>query len=386
MKKIGTRPISVFLALFGTFFFLSVLSPVFGQYKPQVAAPIQDKDLKIQGLRTAPVKVNEELLRHLTAKKQFNNEILRTAISYRGELPILRLKSGKNVAVEPIRVERMPTAREREVSLIINPQVKAYLSHFNRKWIGDIIIIPTGPPDNVNRVNCQTVIRDQGDRGTCTAFAAMAGYEAFAKCRKNTVLDLSEQHTYHTFMQQVPSTCKADPGIKTWEGAGFLTNHRVCAEVAMPYTATYSSLPTNDAAHVPAGCSNTALYGFVTTQTIFGTAFGGGATVNANNTNYLESILASGNEIVYGLYCAGTDWHDGSAETGVIDVQMSGGNPAPAWGGHAMLLVGYNRPGKYFIFKNSWGPGHGHAGYFYLSYNYLQTYGKYGYFITGITP
>ena len=68
--------------------------------------------------------------------------------------------------------------------------------------------------------------------------------------------------------------------------------------------------------------------------------------------------------------------------------QNYGGSPAPSVGGHAMLLVGFNRPAlianRYFIFKNSWNASHGHSGYFYLSYDYIRTYGKYGYAVKAV--
>ena len=51
-----------------------------------------------------------------------------------------------------------------------------------------------------------------------------------------------------------------------------------------------------------------------------------------------------------------------------------------------MLIVGYNRPGGYFIVKNSWGTSRGQNGYVYLSYDYIRTYAKYGYVINGVQP
>ena len=70
----------------------------------------------------------------------------------------------------------------------------------------------------------------------------------------------------------------------------------------------------------------------------------------------------------------------------IIDVYLKGnGDPVDPYAGHAMLLVGYNRLKGYFEFKNSWGAGSGHSGYVRLSYEYVQAYGKYGYYITGAT-
>jgi len=120
------------------------------------------------------------------------------------------------------------------------------------------------------------------------------------------------------------------------------------------------------------------------TQIVLGTDYGGPQDQNANNPEYLESLLYTSYDLVYGLWVAGTSWSDGGAESGIVDVQLQNGKPAPSVGGHAMLLVGYDRPHSYFIFKNSWGTQHGHSGYFYLSYDYIRTYGKYGYAVTKV--
>jgi len=344
--------------------------------------------VQIPGVKLEAVRVSPELGQVLVQarKKEFKSEPLRAVLSYRQNIPLLRLKTGKQVALEPIRAERMPTAQEKAAAAKVPADTEKYIAHIRLPWI-DIIrrVRVVLPLDTVDHRTCQTAIRDQLDRQTCVAHASMAGLEGFYKCKQNVTRDLSENHTYHIFMQREASTCRADPGIQTWRAAGYLSSQHVCAESAMPYT-NMAGVPTNDATHVPAGCSGSAPYGFADTQVIFGTAFGGDPTVNANNTNYLESLLASGYDIVYGTYMAGNDWHDGTAETGIVDVQMIGGAPAPAWAGHAMLLVGYNRSSQYFIFKNSWGTDFGRAGYVYVSYNYLQTYGKYGYIIKSVTP
>ena len=59
------------------------------------------------------------------------------------------------------------------------------------------------------------------------------------------------------------------------------------------------------------------------------------------------------------------------------------GNPVRSGGGHAMLIVGYNRAGviPYFVCKNSWGSTLGQNGYYYLSYDYIIEYAKYGYIV-----
>jgi C1A family cysteine protease len=216
----------------------------------------------------------------------------------------------------------------------------------------------------------QTAIKDQGDRGTCTAFASVGALEARGK-REGRVRNLSENHAFQIFMIESSSTCTVNGGFTTWKTGPILTDRGICSESLMPYTS--SSCPTS----IPVACNTAANTKFNNTVHFFTPEFGGAGSLRADNTNLLEAFIKAGYDIVYGLNVAGSDWSDGS---GVIDVQVdSNGNPAGAYGGHAMLLVGYNRTQNYFVVKNSWGADWGHDGYAHISYEYLQTYGKYGY-------
>jgi C1A family cysteine protease len=47
-------------------------------------------------------------------------------------------------------------------------------------------------------------------------------------------------------------------------------------------------------------------------------------------------------------------------------------------GGHAVLIVGYDDDGQYFIVKNSWGPNWGEGGYFRIAYSEMETAVSFG--------
>jgi len=346
-------------------------------------APVIRPATQLQEVKTMALPLQPRIEARLASKRALNTELLKRSLTYRNNLPFLTLKDGAQVPLLPLVEEAPPTAREREEAAVLTAKIAGYKGYINSWGLtidpGIIQLLKKA----VDHRKSQTPIRDQMDRGTCTAFAAMAGLEAFLNCNKLGNLNLSENHTYHIFMQKVSSTCKADPGIATYQGAAYLTGTKVCTEAQFPYT-NMAGVPASDASHVPAICTKNAKYGFTSTQVILGTNFGGPAYLNANNPAYLESLLNTGHDIVYGLYVAGNDWSDGTAETGVVDVQTVNGKPASPYGGHAMLIVGYNHLMGYFIFKNSWNTTHGHAGYFYISYDYIQQYGKYGYFIKGV--
>ena len=84
-------------------------------------------------------------------------------------------------------------------------------------------------------------------------------------------------------------------------------------------------------------------------------------------TSY-KNVLASGYPFVFGFTVYESFESDIVTRTGIV--------PMPAkyeqvLGGHAVMAVGYNDAKKWFIVRNSWGPGWGDKGYFYLPYAYF---------------
>jgi hypothetical protein len=55
-------------------------------------------------------------------------------------------------------------------------------------------------------------------------------------------------------------------------------------------------------------------------------------------------------------------------------------------GGHAVLLVGYDDDGRYFIVKNSWGPGWGEGGFFRIAYSEMNDAVNFGDSTIAYTP
>ena len=78
-------------------------------------------------------------------------------------------------------------------------------------------------------------------------------------------------------------------------------------------------------------------------------------------------------------------WDD-KDNNGVLDPVLDSNGKPVGRGGHAMLLVGYNRAKRYFIVKNSWGKGWGHDGYGYLHYDLVRSCFKYGFVVDQVTP
>ena len=87
------------------------------------------------------------------------------------------------------------------------------------------------------------------------------------------------------------------------------------------------------------------------------------------------------------LVSAGTaDWKAWKSwRTPMIDVQVDKNRePLKAESGHAVVLMGYDLNIKAFLMRNSWGAWRGNAGHHWISFDYIRTYGKGGYYITAV--
>ncbi|MFQ5809930.1 MAG: C1 family peptidase [Armatimonadota bacterium] len=340
--------------------------------------------LFIPGMRELKVQLPPARAAAITQGKQAANlNVLRSAYFTRDNIPHLRISADRAVKLMPLETMEgaPPSQRETTAFARLPTAMRKYSSHLNLRAIGKVVS-PIIPPSSVDHRGNQTSIKDQDDRGTCVAFASMAGMEA--KYGGGS-LDLSEQDAYHRFMRQASRTCCYNYGLKTTDSADYLKAHAVCRDTYWPYV-SYGGLGcpiSNGNAHRPSAASTNAKYKIKTFRKIWrNESLTTDTGTWINNPKYLEALLHFGSDIVFGTHVAGWSW----PVTGVVDVQLSGGEPLPSEGGHAMLMVGYDRPGQYFILKNSWGSGCGQSGYVYLSYDYIRTYSKYGYVIDSVEP
>lgn len=215
-------------------------------------------------------------------------------------------------------------------------------------------------------------IRDQGGRGTCTAFAFCGAFEAFPN-----VGDLSEQYLFHEGQRKAGQPFSTTKGLlPKW--AAEVGTEGIPTEDKMPYTASYP--PANET--IPQAAISAAKYKVTEWEFIPNAGLSG---VSIRNTNYLETLINQGYNIPFWTQIA---WSN-SQTAGVIDVVMVGSGatktPASSRGDHEMVIVGYDAKAKYFIVRNSWGTGFGHSGYAYISYDYIRTYAVEGLYIKKVS-
>lgn len=83
----------------------------------------------------------------------------------------------------------------------------------------------------------------------------------------------------------------------------------------------------------------------------------------------IESVLAEGYPVIFGMTVYSELESTAVAKTGILP--MPDLTKEKALGGHAVLIVGYNKLRKQFLVRNSWGEDWGQKGYFWIDYAYV---------------
>jgi C1A family cysteine protease len=196
-------------------------------------------------------------------------------------------------------------------------------------------------------------IKDQGDCGSCWAFSAAGALES-ATMRKagtpNANLDLSEQVVVSC--DSANSGC--DGGYMD-AVSDFVRDKGIPLESCYPYSAT-----NGDCAKACAGWQSSSYKA---------TAWGYAATVSPS-ADAIKTALVNYGPLVSTMMVYEDFYYYSS---GVY--KYTNGS---FLGGHAILIVGYDDAGKYFIVKNSWGTGWGESGFFKIAYSELTSKVKFG--------
>ena len=227
----------------------------------------------------------------------------------------------------------------------------------------------------------QSPVKNQGgERGTCVSHASLGLLEAAPQIPE----DLSEQYAHYKFMEFLGRPHDQNSGLQTTDAPRFLAraDGRICPEEDWPYITQQTVINQAVAAATygppPAAIGNQT-YGYLAYKII---ADNGVEGESIKNTRFLESLLALGLNIVIGTWVS---W-DEENNRGVLRPLLDSNGKPIGVGGHAMMVVGYDRQSQYFIVKNSWGLGWGHAGYGYFHYDFMRSCLKYGFTVSAMNP
>lgn len=210
-------------------------------------------------------------------------------------------------------------------------------------------VIPV--PVSFDFTKLMSPVRNQGNEGTCVAFASVVGVKEFQdKKEYHKLISLSPRFLY--------SLCKKFDGSPLEEGTypriamKVLLNYGVCHESFWPYAPHQTNLPLK-------GADKDA------------TRFKIRAYARLKSQIEMKRSL-----LINGPFLAGVkvykSWFNKSVEkSGLIPMPKRDEEPM---GGHAICVVGYDDKLGIFKFKNSWGAKWADKGYGYLPYEYMKKY------------
>ena len=207
-----------------------------------------------------------------------------------------------------------------------------------------------------------TPVKDQGNIGSCTAFAGSAMMEYFFKRNTGTGTtntDFSEKFIYYATRVNVQGwPANEDSGCYLRDTLKCVTNYGAAQESSFPYLLD-GQAQSNYSQSPPPSVYKEALNYKVSQYATIGSTNTPAALIN------LKTLLSNGSAFVGGIMCYSNFYNN---VNGVIP------NPSGSIiGGHAILFVGYDDSKQLFKFKNSWGTSWGDNGYGYLSYKYFTS-------------
>jgi hypothetical protein len=197
--------------------------------------------------------------------------------------------------------------------------------------------------------------RSQGSQASCVSFAAaaLASYQSGVVCSPAFI-----------YNQRTTSNCQRDAGMSLYNALTIVTAKGDCLESLMPYNTNDICTQPSDAALADALTRKASGY-----AVLWGTQ--GTAALDG-----VRSYLAAGTPVLVAVPVYQSFYANAAGTIGVH------AESERYYGGHAMLLVGYDAGGFWAL--NSWGPDWGHDGFAYLSNEFVKQEAWEGWIVNGL--
>jgi C1A family cysteine protease len=256
-----------------------------------------------------------------------------------------------------IDIEQDPGLHRRPV----NQKVKSFKLDFDipkYHWVKDKIDSRDHPYQLTNTEQSNIVdlrqycslIENQGNLGSCTGNAIAGAIELLHK-RQNRTLDISRLFIYY-YERLFIGTINYDSGAYIRDGIKACYTYGAPTENLWPYNISKFRTVPPKAALLDAAKRKVTSY------------------QRAADFNQVIDAITSGYPVTIGFSVYSSFDSPTVAKTGIMPYPNV--NKERLLGGHAVLLVGYNKNNNTFIARNSWGTNWGDRGYFYMPFQVIQ--------------
>lgn len=225
-------------------------------------------------------------------------------------------------------------------------------------WVRDKIDTRDHPYQLTNKAQPNVVdlrqycslIEDQGNLGSCTGNAIAGAIELLHK-RQNRTLDISRLFIYY-YERVLIGTVNYDSGAYIRDGIKVCYKYGAPIENLWPYNISKFRTAPPKTALIDAAKRKVTSY------------------QRAADFNAVIDAITSGYPVTIGFSVYSSFDSPTVAKTGIMPYPNT--KKERLLGGHAVLLVGYNKNNNTFIARNSWGTGWGDNGYFYMPFQVIQ--------------
>jgi C1A family cysteine protease len=213
-------------------------------------------------------------------------------------------------------------------------------------------------PDKIDLRSSCPAVYNQGQLGSCTANALAAAFD-FDRHKEGQPFMTPSRLFIYWNEREIEGTVSSDAGARIRDGVKVLRKIGTPPETDWPYDITQFTVKPDAEAFNDAHKNESLKYQRILSAT-------------SDPTHDMLVCLASGYPFVSGITVYESFESPQANKTGVIPMPNSNES---VLGGHAILVVGFEKSDQRFICRNSWGSDWGDHGYFYLPFAYLTNPG-----------
>jgi Mimiviridae cathepsin B cystein protease len=211
-------------------------------------------------------------------------------------------------------------------------------------------------PDVVNLTKYESPIKDQGSLGVCTGMGISGLLEfKYWNLPIPKKLIFSAQFIYYN-ERKMEGTISSDDGAMIRTGIKVAAQYGCSQEKLWPYSDTLEAMIKEPSREAYLDAQNYQIMSYA----------------RITNLASMTNCLAQNRPFTCGITLYESFDSDAVAKTGMVP--MPGTREQPL-GGHCVDCVGYSKPHKLFIMRNSWGREWASSGHFFLPLDYLANSG-----------